>query len=107
MNSNYYTNNRGYVFPLVILSLLIFSAIGLMLALKFAGTGSKEFVKTQSVPPNYALTQAGIERAKYELKRPDDPAQAHTWTSGYSDSFTIIIDGEEVSITVEDMQTGN
>ncbi|MBD3271545.1 MAG: hypothetical protein GF384_03275 [Elusimicrobia bacterium] len=92
----------GFIFPFVIVSLLVLFTIGAMLALWFSDTGAKESVKLNNVENNYAVAAAGIKRAELYLKRPDDPGQAHSWSKNYTDTLYVNIDGEQVLISIED-----
>ena len=58
--------------------------------------------ESHAIKYNYALFEqatSGIERALYEVKRPDDPSQAHTWSEGDHISFNLMF--EKVTVEVQ------
>jgi hypothetical protein len=69
----------------------------------FSNTGAKEILAISSINEKYFTASSGIQRARYELLRPDNPALAHIWTGTYNNSFTMTIDKDQVTVTMEDV----
>lgn len=92
----------GFALPVVLVILAILSIIGVGLVSRFSKTGKNEFLQAKGMNVDYANAYAGIERAHHYLLRPDNPALAHKWSANGTDSFTMNIDGNVVTVTVED-----
>ena len=93
---------------MVLLFLVVFGIITLSMVFIFSGTGAKEIVNINSMNENYSSAMSGMERARYELVRPDDPTQAYKYTGSYDKSFTLNIDNNQVNVSIKDVTwTGN
>ncbi len=93
----------GFALPLVFIFLLIFTVIGVALVSRFSGTGSKELIQTKSMNKKYSNAYAGIERARYELLRPDNTSYAHAWALNSLSTYSFTLNGDRINISVEDL----
>jgi hypothetical protein len=97
---------NAFALPIILLFFVVFSMMAIGIGVKFRNL-SRQSTADQLFNKRYGGAYTGTEWAKYHMVRPDDPAQAIHWTSGQSNTFTMTINGEKVTVTIDHIIEGS
>jgi len=97
--------NKGFILPVALVFLSAISILGIFVVYRFTNTGQDEYQMSNAQNDQYNKARAGIERVRYHLIRPkpSEQSEKHFWGDIPISTFSFTIDGEEVKVTVEDI----
>lgn len=104
--SQEFHTQRGFALPLTLVILLILSILSSALIFRVGGAKGDDMTNVKIHNKFHGAAHAGINRADFEMKRPDGGPKK-IWSDGSSSSFDLTMDGSQVHVTIQDTKIPN
>lgn len=95
---------NGFALPLAVLLVTVLAIVGFGLIFGLSKSVNQGLAGAKIDNKYHGPSQAALQAAQFNLQRPDNPASAHVWTSGYTNQFSLDINGAKVHVKVEDIE---